>query len=187
MDNQNSNKKVWLIVLFVVIALGGLYFIQVATTESLIQKYGFEGMSVENVLANLENDLDEGEELSSSVYGDRLELREGNRTETIPIPEDKFYLSIAPYINQTHECGIHSLISCRGELANKEIQVDVIDTNGNVVYSQQQMTYENGFAGIWLPKNIVGVVSVTYDNKTAAVPIDTANDSLTCITTLKLT
>lgn len=186
---MKKNKIASIIIAVIVIIAGGyfIYSIQESGRRSILENNGLSDMDAKTILAKLENDLNERDTLSASVFGDRIELREGNNVEKIPIDEDKFYLSIAPYINDTHDCGIHSLITCRGELANKEILVEIVDDTKTLVYSNVHKTYANGFAGIWLPKNIKGTLIVTYKNKQAAYSIETKNDSLTCITTLKLT
>jgi len=44
-------------------------------------------------------------------------------------------------------------------------------------------TMANGFVGVWLPRNIDGFVSVSYDGKVAQAPISTYAGSNTCLTT----
>src|SRR5690606_14282995 len=46
------------------------------------------------------------------------------------LPEDEFFVSIAPYFEQTHPCDIHSLTTCRGELAEEDFNVYIEDTKG---------------------------------------------------------
>src|SRR5690554_786851 len=47
--------------------------------------------------------------------------------ESLAIPDDLFYLSIAPYVDATHECHFHSLTTCAGELRNVPVRVTVTD------------------------------------------------------------
>lgn len=44
---------------------------------------------------------------------------------TIDLPGEKPYVSIAPYVDTTHDCFYHSLTSCRGELGNEEVDVKI--------------------------------------------------------------
>lgn len=104
------------------------------------------------------------------------------------IPVDKgFYLSIAPYVSQTHPCGFHSLTTCRGELANTDIQLHVADTvTGEIVLQQEARTYDNGFIGVWLPYDRELTVTVTGVDGTATTTVSTAAEEPTCLTTLQL-
>ena len=44
------------------------------------------------------------------------------------LPKNEFFVSIAPYVNQTHPCTDHSLTSCQGEMIEKEFDVYIEDT-----------------------------------------------------------
>lgn len=106
------------------------------------------------------------------------------REELVPMPEDEFYVSFAPYVNQTHPCHFHSLTTCTGELGNTEIALTVTnDTSGETVWDETVTTYDNGFYGIWLPKDIDATLTVEYDGKVATTQISTAGDEdATCVT-----
>lgn len=111
--------------------------------------------------------------------------------ESVAIPGDQFYLSFAPYISQTHECYFHSLTTCKGELGGKEIAVKITRTDGPestaVLLDETLTTFDNGFAGVWLPRGITADLEVTYNGKRATAPISTVtNDDATCLTTLQL-
>ena len=64
---------------------------------------------------------------------------------TYDLPEDEFFVSIAPYVEETHPCSIHSLTGCRGEMSNKEFDVYIEDTEGNAILDQTLKTQSNGF------------------------------------------
>lgn len=103
------------------------------------------------------------------------------------MPEDRFYLSVAPYIDQTHECFHHSLTTCAGELASTGVHVQVVDeTNDRVLLDQDRTTFENGFTGFWLPRDIEGTLRVTYGRRTGEVEFATDQGAATCLTTLRL-
>lgn len=104
------------------------------------------------------------------------------------MPEDRFYLSVAPYIEQTHECYFHSLTTCTGELQNADVHVTVTDaTSGEVVLDEDLTTEANGFVGIWLPRGIEANLTVTYEDASATTAISTVTDSdATCLTTMQL-
>ncbi|AHK18539.1 copper-binding periplasmic metallochaperone CueP [Yersinia similis] len=122
---------------------------------------------------------------SASVTSAELMLSDGQQKSVYPLG-DKFYLSFAPYINQTHPCFNHSLSGCRGELANTPFEVKITDNSGNVIMHQQVTSYQNGFIGVWLPRNIEGTLEVSYQGLTAVSPFATGAESQTCLTTLQL-
>lgn len=99
------------------------------------------------------------------------------------LPKDKFYLSFAPYISQTHPCGTHSLTTCQGELVNQEIHAVITDKEGKEIVNSDLTTMANGFVGVWLPRNIDGTVRVSFDGKVAQTQISTYAGSNTCLTT----
>ncbi|TKI04506.1 hypothetical protein FCN80_17830 [Martelella alba] len=122
---------------------------------------------------------------SASVTSTELRLTDGKDSVSYPLG-DKFYLSFAPYLNQTHPCFNHSLTSCRGELGNTAFNVNITDQTGKVILNRTMTSYRNGFVGVWLPRNITGTLKVTYNGMTASTPIATTSDSQTCVTGLQL-
>ena len=148
------------------------------------QQYGFEGMTLQEKIAYLEEMKDE--EFSAAIYGNRLEVRGKHGTMKEKLREDEFYLSIAPYVNSTHPCDIHNLTGCQGEWINQNIQVHVFDLNGNLILEEETMTYDNGFFGIWLPKNIEGIIRIESDGMSATGEFSTYDTSNTCMTSLQL-
>lgn len=148
--------------------------------------YDLNDLTVPQMVAELENRTDEPDTLQANITGSKLSLVANGETLTYPLPEDLFYLSFAPYINTTHPCGNHNLITCRGELKNETFQVTVTDSEGVVVSSQEITTYDNGFAGIWLPSNMTGIITVTYQGLSASAPISTNVIDNTCLTTMEL-
>ncbi len=106
----------------------------------------------------------------------------------VDIPEDQFYLSVAPYRTQTHPCSFHVPTSCLGELQNADAQVTVTDARtGDVIVDRDARTADNGFVGIWLPKDGEFVVELTVDGDTGVQTVRTGAEDPTCITTLQLT
>ncbi|AIN15459.1 Uncharacterised protein [Yersinia pseudotuberculosis] len=122
---------------------------------------------------------------SASVTHAELILSDGQQKFVYPLG-DRFYLSFAPYINQTHPCFNHSLSGCRGELTNTPFEVKITDNSGKVIMHQQVTSYQNGFIGVWLPRNIEGTLEVSYQGLTAVSPFATGAESQTCLTTLQL-
>ncbi|WP_367401976.1 CueP family metal-binding protein [Kocuria marina] len=127
-------------------------------------------------------------ELMASVRADHLLLSDTEQELNLPLPEDRFYLSLAPYLDQTHECHYHSLTTCRGELANEQITVRITDdATGQTLIEEQVTTFNNGFAGFWLPRGITGTIEVTYDGHTGQSTFSASDEAATCLTTLQLT
>lgn len=109
-----------------------------------------------------------------------------NKQVTYDLPEDEFFVSIAPFINQTHPCDIHSLTGCQGEMVNEEFDVYVEDSKGNVVIDQTMTTYENGFIDLWVPREETYQVTISQDGKIAKSEFSTFKNDKTCITTMQL-
>jgi|SRR5699024_726045 len=130
---------------------------------------------------------DKSSKQEASITGTQLIVTEENGTETTyPLPEDEFFVSIAPFKDETHPCTNHSLTGCQGELTSETFEVYVEDSEGNVVYQNLMSTGENGFIDLWLPRNDTFSVSITQENEQAETEISTYDDSPTCITTMQL-
>ncbi len=155
----------------------------------VMSENSIDGMGAVELIDHLDRlgGSDRPTELMASVRPDELVLSSGGQESTLAIPEDQFYLSLAPYVDQTHECFHHSLTTCQGELAAKDVQVEVRDdTNDTVLVEDTLTTFDNGFVGIWLPRDIEGTIRVTYDGKSGEVDFATDDDAPTCLTTLKM-
>ena len=124
--------------------------------------------------------------LRASVRYDHVLVGDGTNETKVPIEGDQFYLSIAPYASQTHECFYHSLATCMGEMQSADVHVMIVDPAGTVLVDENATTYANGFVGFWLPKDITGEVTVTADGKTGTVPFATGPEDATCLTTLQV-
>lgn len=172
-------------ILGIVVILIGSFFLFSKSKDPFLERNGFDNLSLEEIVESLEDKTNKTE-IEAGILGERLELSDSVGSYTMEIPKDKFYLSVAPYINQTHPCANHSLTGCQGELINKKIRVEIVDKKGNVIVNKEVETYKNGFFGLWLPKNIEGTIKVYYGEKSASTLITTYNDSETCLTTLKL-
>lgn len=182
---MKKNYKILIIIVAVIIVGSIILFINLSNQSKegdFLNK--FKNQDVTNIVQELENDLNEPENIQASITPDFLIMNDDKND--LNIPTDQFYLSIAPYVDTTHECFTHNLITCRGELVNKEIKVTFVDNNDQEIYNETKQTYNNGFYGLWLPKNISGTISVEYDGKKASQKITTTSESPTCITTLKL-
>lgn len=131
--------------------------------------------------------------LFASVNGATLELSHAdgvNEEETLslPMPEDEFYVSVAPYIEHTHDCYFHSLTTCLGELGNTGVHVTVTNTEtGATLIDEQRTTFDNGFVGLWVPRDAVLEIRIEGESGSGSVDVSTSEEDPTCITTLQLT
>jgi hypothetical protein len=67
------------------------------------------------------------------------------------------------------------------------VHATITDEKGAVLLDENVQTMDNGFVGVWLPKDINANIQVAYNGKTATAPISTFTTSDTCLTTpLKL-
>jgi len=79
------------------------------------------------------------------------------------------------------------LTGCQGELADKEFDVYIEDTEGNVILDEKVKSQANGFFDLWLPRDKSYQVKITYDGKVSESEISSSKDDGTCITTMQLT
>ncbi|KAM9862934.1 CueP family metal-binding protein [Leucobacter sp. BZR 635] len=124
--------------------------------------------------------------LVASVQPHEVVLQPGDIS--LPLSDAGFYLSIAPYVDQTHPCSFHSLTTCLGELRNTPIELTITDAeSGEVVTSEITVTADNGFVGVWLPRDGEFDVRIVGEQGTAETRVQTHEDSPTCLTTMQLT
>lgn len=125
---------------------------------------------------------------SASITAKQLIVTDQNAKETAyDLPQEEFFLSIAPYINKTHPCAIHSLTGCQGELTDQEFTVTINDTDGNPVMDRTTLKSQgNGFIDLWLPRDKTYNITVEQDGKSAESQFSTFENDNTCITTLQL-
>lgn len=158
----------------------------VAGDTTLLSEQGLEGLSARQIVEKLDatnEDRDSG--LAASIRPQGLQLTEGARQVTMPV--ERFYLSIAPFRQQTHECFDHSLTGCQGEMVGQDVEVKITGQDGTVYVDETATTMDNGFVGFWLPRNVSGTVEITHEGATGSAPFATNDDSPTCMTTLRLT
>jgi hypothetical protein len=160
-----------------------------AEAQPLLARYGLAGKSTVEVIDQLDRlDLQQRPAgLKASVRARELLISDGGQEHSLPIPADRFYLSVGPYLQQTHDCFFHAPTGCKGELAGKQVQVKIVnDADGAVLVDESRTTFANGFVGFWLPRDITGTLQITSDGKTATSKISTDADAPTCLTTLRL-
>ncbi len=156
--------------------------------QDVLASVGLAGLDGRQIVEKLDQDpAARPLNMKASVRPDHVVIGSAAGEVNVPIEgEDSFYLSIAPYATQTHECYFHSLATCRGEMVSKPVTVKIVDDAGTVLVDEQATTYANGFVGFWLPKDIKGTVTVTADGRTGSVPFATGPEDATCLTTLQV-
>lgn len=160
--------------------------------QDLLHEHGFADADAHEIIGRLEElpVAERPQNLIASVTATSLQLRDdAGREAELPLPQDQFYLSVAPFVETTHECAFHSLTTCRGELRSREISVSMVDSgSGKVLEEGTRTTHDNGFIGFWLPRGITAELTCTLEGYTGTASISTqAEDDLTCLTSLQLT
>lgn len=163
---------------------------QTATSEAetFLAEHDLAGLTAPQIIEKLEaTNTDRQSGPAGSVRPNELILTGADKSSvSLPIT-DAFYLSFAPYETRTHECFNHNLASCQGELPKTPFEVTVVDSTGAVLIDNTLTSHDNGFVGIWLPKDITGTITVRGSGKEVTSKISTAADAPTCLTTLQLT
>jgi hypothetical protein len=156
-------------------------------TAEFLAPYGLEDSTAEEIVSALDRTNEDREAgLAGSVRYDTVLFATPSGETELPLPDDLFYLSLAPYVENTHECYYHNLASCQGELVGEDLEVTITAADGEVLVDETVTTYDNGFVGFWLPRDIEGSITVTWDGLSTTAPIATGPDDPTCVTTLQL-
>ncbi|KIH70982.1 CueP family metal-binding protein [Salinicoccus roseus] len=122
---------------------------------------------------------------AASITGTELIIGE-DQSERHSLPEDEFFVSIAPFINYTHPCEFHSLTGCQGELSSTEMDVRITDETGKVHVDETMTTLENGFLDFWLPRDREYTITITHDGLSTEGTFTTFEDDSTCLTDFQL-
>ncbi|GAA4287562.1 CueP family metal-binding protein [Georgenia daeguensis] len=156
--------------------------------EGRLAAYDLDGLEADDIVDELDRLplAERPDDLMASVRVDQLVLSDGEEELAMELPQDRFYVSVAPFVEQTHECFYHSLTTCTGELGGEEVQVTIVDDAGEVLVDERTTTYDNGFVGFWLPREVAGTIRVSYDGLEGEAAFSTTDDGATCVTTLKL-
>lgn len=188
MRNIHKSKKVFLHVgtIFLIVLTGYIFLTNLLNNNSTADKlseFGFDDISIEDLILGLDSGEIYKPNLKASITGSTLKLANQETSKEIKLDNNKFYLSFAPYINRTHPCANHNLITCSSELANELFTVKIVNEKEEVLFNETIQSMDNGFIGLWLPKNIIGTLKVSYNGLTASANIETNSNSNTCLTT----
>lgn len=157
--------------------------------SALLARYGLPTTDARAVIDALEAlPLEEKPSgLLASIGTEELTLaEEDGREATLPLPAEQVYLAVAPYVESTHECFLHSLTTCTGELAGQEVQVRVSDGGARPLIDEARTTAANGFLGLWLPRD--RTLTLTFGTEAGEVSAThrTLASAATCLTTMQL-
>lgn len=155
--------------------------------SALLADLGLDGLSAVEIVDTLDA-TPQARPLAfgAAVNATHVMVSDGAEEVVMDLPDDQFYVSIAPFTDGTHECYFHNLSTCQGELVEETMQFTITDESGEVLVDEQVTTGANGFAGFWLPRDIAGTIEVEYDGRTGAVDFSTDAEAPTCLTTLQL-
>lgn len=163
---------------------------KVVSQEEFLSSHGLAGMDAAAIIDHLDQVAlpQRSTQLMASVRSDQLLLSDDTQELALDLPDDRRYVSIAPYVTQTHDCFYHSLTTCVGELGNEDVQVTITDeATGAILVEEQASTFDNGFIGFWLPRDAAGVIEVSYQGRTGTTEFATTDDGATCVTDLRVT
>lgn len=180
-----SHKIATSIIIVVVVLIVAAFYMQlnsVRNEKDLLKKYDLEGLSTEEIVEKLDRDTNYDKGFKASVTSTKLIMSENGVEVEKDIPSDLFYLSFAPYINYTHPCATHFLSSCKSELKNEIFNVTIVGENDEIIISKEMKSMDNGFIGVWLPRDLKGSINVTYNEMSAVANISTFIDDNTCLT-----
>lgn len=154
--------------------------------DTTLTELGLNDMSAKEILTKVGNGEIEVEGFALSVYDHELVVITEDDKIALTMPKDEFYLSVAPYENNTHTCTFHSATGCRGEMKSEEFLVEFVDDSGEVILSETMNSLSNGFIDLWLPRNVNGTLTITHGALSASKDISTLSGQPTCETTMQL-
>ncbi|GAA1553130.1 CueP family metal-binding protein [Brevibacterium picturae] len=155
----------------------------------LLSQHGLSDMDVSEVIDHLDRvpAAERSKSLMASVRTDQLLLTDESGDVALDLPEGKSYISIAPFVDQTHECFFHSLTTCLGEMGDEPVEVTITDSaTGEDVIDEKTRTFDNGFVGFWVPRGISGTIEISSDSQSGSTDFSTKHNGATCITDLQL-
>jgi hypothetical protein len=160
-------------------------------SDNLLKDYGLAGLDAREIVDLLDSMpiSERPDDLMVSIRPDDLIVTDAAQQEvTLPMPDEEFYVSIAPYVDETHDCYFHSLTTCAGEIQNADVHLLATDSSsGEILIDETLTTFDNGFVGLWLPRDIDVTVSIEYDGRSATSDLSTrSDDDATCVTTMQL-
>ncbi|WP_324715315.1 CueP family metal-binding protein [Carboxydochorda subterranea] len=131
----------------------------------------------------------EGKPVESSITSQALRVRWSDGQEAaVPLPPDRMYVAVAPFVSRTHPCYNHVLSSCQGELPGRRFEVTARTLAGETVFRGTVTTLPNGFFELWLPRDRELELTIRSQQlgRQGSGTLSTRAGSPTCITTIHL-
>jgi len=110
----------------------------------------------------------------------------GGSQVSVPLPAETMVLAVAPYVTSTHECQIHSIDGCAGEMAGVPMWVHAETPDGTVLADQEMTPMDNGFIELWLPRDSEIDLSIQAGALVGGQRVTTYATSDTCIARIRL-
>ena len=171
--------------IFLLTALLLLVSCQHQTIQDVILKENYDSSDIKELVEILSvNDVNDYEAVITST---QLIITTKDHRDMIYLPDDEFFVSVAPYIHETHPCTNHVLTSCQGELVNEDFEVTIVDEQGDIVVHGTFNSGSNGFIDLWLPRNKAFQIEIKHEEKQVISEISTFEHDGTCLTTMQLT
>lgn len=171
-------------VTLLVLAVGMSIYLRLGAGDTSNDLEAFvAGKTTREVVSHLEQGHT-GDLMFAVALPNQIQISDGE--ETLSLYDDAFYISIAPFIHQTHECLMHVFTSCRAELQAVSMHVRLRDQAGNTVFEGIRETYQNGFMGFWLQKNQAYTIEIDYEGYQGVFDFTTHDEDPTCLTDFQL-
>ncbi|NBJ68214.1 MULTISPECIES: CueP family metal-binding protein [Clostridia] len=155
-------------------------------TESKNAEKNGNNTDIKQLVADYSTDKKEAD--SASITGKELIVStDDGKEKTYELPEDEFFVSIAPFVDQTHPCTFHSLTGCQGEMVEKEFDVYIEDEDGKVIVDKKVKSLANGFIDLWVPRDKKYDITIEHDGKKVQSEFSTFAEDPTCLTNMQLT
>lgn len=110
----------------------------------------------------------------------------GGTQVLVPLPAETMVLAVAPYVDSTHECEIHAVSGCTGEMAGVTMWVHAETADGTVLIDETMTAMENGFVELWLPRDSEIDLTIVGEGLAATQRVTTYATSKTCIADMRL-
>ena len=123
-----------------VIAVFGLSILAITKQQNPQSDDNFLDLSAREMIEAMEaSDETYDLQLASLTAKSLLVIDKDDKEFSIPVGNE-FYLSLAPYINMSHECYNHSLLTCQGELVNEKVRITITDSRGTTLVDEETKT-----------------------------------------------
>lgn len=158
-----------------------LYILQVVSNEPMkLDESEIKELVYQYSVGNMPDD-------NVSINASQLIITDGTGNESsYTLPEKDFFVSIAPYMEETHPCTFHNLTSCQGEMVDVDFDFYIENQNGTVVLDESINSGSNGFIDLWLPRDNTYQIIISHEDKMAKAEFSTFSSDITCITTMQM-